>query len=92
MTSYPNIYGVIPSPATVMVLMGRGMVLEICTHGIPMVNPNWKKRDQQHRTHIKISWVSGHNGVASNEQVDAEVKKAVEFKPRHNAAGQDIGG
>ena len=41
MTLYPNIYGVIPSPATVMVLMGRGAVLEICTHGIPVVNPTY---------------------------------------------------
>ena len=42
MTPYPNIYGVIPSPAMVMVLTGRGMVLEICTHGIPVVNPSQK--------------------------------------------------
>ena len=40
MTLYPNIYGVIPSPATVTVLTGRGTVSEKCTHGIPMVNPN----------------------------------------------------
>ena len=40
MTPYPNIYGVIPSPATVTVLTGRGTVLENCTHSIPMVNPN----------------------------------------------------
>ena len=39
MTPYPNIYGVIPSPATVTVLTGRGTVLENCTHGIPVVNP-----------------------------------------------------
>ena len=39
MTPYPNIYSVIPSPATVTVLTGRGTVLENCTHSIPMVNP-----------------------------------------------------
>ena len=38
MTPYPNIYGVIPSPAMVTVLTGRGTVLENCTHGIPVVN------------------------------------------------------
>ena len=38
MTLYPNIYGVIPSPATVTVLTGRGMVLENCAHCIPVVN------------------------------------------------------
>ena len=41
MTPYLNIYSVIPSPATVTVLMGRGMVLEICTGGIPVVNPTF---------------------------------------------------
>ena len=40
MTLYPNIYGVTPSPTTVTVLTGRGTVLESCTRGIPMVNPN----------------------------------------------------
>ena len=39
MTPYPNIYGVIPSPATVTVLTGRGTVSEKCTCGIPVVNP-----------------------------------------------------
>ena len=39
MTPYPNIYSVIPSPATVTVLTGRGMVLEMGTRGIPVVNP-----------------------------------------------------
>ena len=39
MTLYLNIYGVIPSPAMVTVLMGRGTVSENCTHGIPVVNP-----------------------------------------------------
>ena len=39
MTPYPNIYGVIPSPAMVTVSTGRGMVLENCTCGIPVVNP-----------------------------------------------------
>ena len=40
MTLYSNIYGVIPSPTMVTVLTGRGTVLEICTHSIPVVNPN----------------------------------------------------
>ena len=39
MTPYSNIYSVIPSPAMVMVLTGRGTVSEKCTWGIPMVNP-----------------------------------------------------
>ena len=39
MTVYPDIYSVIPSPKPVTVLMGRGTVLENCTHGILMVNP-----------------------------------------------------
>ena len=46
MTPYPNIYGVIPSPATVTVLTGRGTVSEKCTRGIPVVNPSssiWEK-------------------------------------------------
>ena len=40
MTPYPNIYSVIPSPATVTVLTGRGTVSEKCTRGIPVVNPS----------------------------------------------------
>ena len=44
MTPYPNIYGVIPSPATVMVLTGRGTVSENCTCGIPVVNPKGERR------------------------------------------------
>ena len=39
MTPYPNIYSVIPSPATVMVFTGRGTELANCTHSIPVVNP-----------------------------------------------------
>ena len=53
----------------VTVLTGRGTVLEYCTCGIPVVNPS---------AHIKISWVSGHDGAAGNEQADTEVKKVVE--------------
>ena len=46
------------------------MVHELCD--------DWKKRDRWHHTHIKISWVSGHDGVAGNEWADTEAKKAVE--------------
>ena len=39
---------------------------------------DWRKRNWWHRTHIRISWVSGHNGAMGNEQADEESKKAVE--------------
>ena len=43
MTPYPNIYSVILSPTMVIVLVGRDMVSENCTHGIPVVNPKYSR-------------------------------------------------
>ena len=54
---------------------------------------DWKKRDRQRRTHIKISWVSGHDGVlATSGRIRSKEGGGGRLKPRCNTASRDTGG
>ena len=66
MTPYPNIYGVIPSPATVTVLTGRGTVSERCTRGIPVVNPKYF-----HIQDWEDEWIEVAEHLVCDEYIDA---------------------